>query len=116
MASLYRKLRSRNPVPSKYEAWEDGERTRDIPIERVIGGPPSEAPTPTTCYRWPTSSPTPSSSRRRSRRPECSAGHRAGGGAVAQSAALGIDRAFGTLDHALNRRASRRDPQGVVRR
>ena len=39
VASLYRKLRSRNPVPSKYEAWEDGERTRDIPIERVIGGP-----------------------------------------------------------------------------
>ena len=29
---------------------------------------------------------------------------------------LGIDRAFGILDRALNRRASRRDPQGVVRR
>ena len=29
---------------------------------------------------------------------------------------LGIDRAFGSLDRALNRRASRRDPQGVVRR
>ena len=27
------------PSPVKYEAWEDGERTRDIPIERVIGGP-----------------------------------------------------------------------------
>ena len=39
VARLYRRLRSRNPVPSRYEAWEDGERTRDIPIERVIGGP-----------------------------------------------------------------------------
>ena len=29
---------------------------------------------------------------------------------------LGIARAFGILDRALNRRASRRDPQGVVRR
>ena len=29
---------------------------------------------------------------------------------------LGTDRAFGILDRALNRRASRRDPQGVVRR
>ena len=29
---------------------------------------------------------------------------------------LGIDRAFGILDRALNRRASRRDLQGVVRR
>ncbi len=32
-------MTSRNPVPSRYEAWEDGERTKDIPIERVIGGP-----------------------------------------------------------------------------
>ena len=29
---------------------------------------------------------------------------------------LGIDAAFSILDRALNRRASRRDPQGVVRR
>ena len=29
---------------------------------------------------------------------------------------LGVDRAFGILDQALNRKASRRDPQGVVRR
>ena len=36
---LYSRLRSRNPVPSKYEVWEDGERTRDISIETVIGGP-----------------------------------------------------------------------------
>ena len=36
---LYHRLRGRNPVPSKYEVWEDGERTRNIPIERVIGGP-----------------------------------------------------------------------------
>ena len=26
-------------MPSRYEVWEDGERTRDLPIERVIGGP-----------------------------------------------------------------------------
>ena len=36
---LYSRLRSRNPVPSWFEVWEDGERTRDIPIENVIGGP-----------------------------------------------------------------------------
>ena len=39
VARLYRRLRIRNPVPSRYEAWEDGEHTKDIPIERVIGGP-----------------------------------------------------------------------------
>ena len=36
---LYGRLRSRNPVPSRYEVWEDGEPTKDIPIERIIGGP-----------------------------------------------------------------------------
>ena len=36
---LYDRLRSRNPVPSRYEAWEDDEATKDIPIERIIGGP-----------------------------------------------------------------------------
>ena len=36
---LYGRLRSRHPVPIRYETWEDGERTNDIPIERIIGGP-----------------------------------------------------------------------------
>lgn len=39
VARLYGRLRSRNPVPSRYKEWEDGERTKDIPIEKVIGGP-----------------------------------------------------------------------------
>ena len=97
---LYSRLRSRNPVPSRYEVWEDGERTRDIPIENVIGGPAF-----------------------RSSHADC----------LLQMADLiahallkqeeepspRVERqgiAFGILDRALNRRASRRDPQGVVRR
>ena len=36
---LYGRLRSRNPVPSRYDVWEDGEATKDIPTERIIGGP-----------------------------------------------------------------------------
>ena len=35
----YRRLRIFNPVPSRYERWEEGERTRNIPVENVIGGP-----------------------------------------------------------------------------
>ena len=35
----YRRLRIFNPVPSRYERWEEGERTRNIPVEHVIGGP-----------------------------------------------------------------------------
>ena len=39
VSSLYRRLKVRNHVPSRYELWEDGEKTRNMPIERVIGGP-----------------------------------------------------------------------------
>ena len=99
---LYRRLRSRNHVPSRYEAWEDGERTKDIPIERVIGGPAFRSSHSDHLLQMADliahallkqeEEPSPRVKR------------------------LGIDRAFGTLDHVLNRRASRRDPQGVVRR
>ena len=102
VASLCRRLRSRNPVPSKYEAWEDGERTRDIPIERVIGGPAFRSSHSDNLLQMADliahallkqeEEPSPRVER------------------------LGIDRAFGTLAHALNLRASRRDRQGVVRR
>ena len=102
VARLYRRLRSRNPVPSRYEAWEDGGRTKDIPIERVIGGPSFRSShsdhllqmADLIAHALLKQEEEPSHRVRR----------------------LGIDRAFGTLDKALNRRASRRDPQGVVRR
>ena len=102
VARLYLRLRSRNPVPSRYKAWEDGERTKDIPIERVIGGPAFRSSHSDHMLQMADliahallkqeEEPSPRVKR------------------------LGIDRAFGTLDRALNRRASRRDPQGVVRR
>ena len=110
VAHLYRRLRGRNHVPSRYEVWEDGERTKNIPIEKVIGGPAfrdsasdhllqmadliayallkqEEKPSPRACPVLDT-------------------------GVERQ----GIAHAFGILDRALNRRASRRDPLGVVRR
>ena len=39
ISRLYRRFKVSNYVPSRDEAWEDGERTKDIPIERVIGDP-----------------------------------------------------------------------------
>ncbi len=99
---LYSRLRSRNPVPSRYEVWEDGERARDIPIENVIGGPAFRSSHADCLLQMADliahallkqeEEPSPRVERQ------------------------GIDRAFGILDRALNRRASRRDPQGVVRR
>ena len=102
VSRLYRRLRSRNPVPSKYEIWEDGGRTKDIPIERVIGGPAFRSSHSDHLLQMADliahallkqeEEPSPRVKR------------------------LGIDAAFGILDRALNRSASRRDPQGIVRR
>ena len=99
---LYSRLRSRNPVPSRYEVWEDGERTRDMPIENVIGGPAFRSSHADFLLQMADliahallkqeEEPSPRVERQ------------------------GIARAFGILHRALNRRASRRDPQGVVRR
>ncbi|MDE3267313.1 MAG: DUF3800 domain-containing protein [Chloroflexota bacterium] len=101
IARLYRRLKSRNHVPSKFEAWEDGERTKDIPIERVIGGPAFRSSRSDHLLQiadliahalLKQEEPSPRVTR------------------------LGIDRSFGILDRALNRKASRRDPHGIVRR
>ena len=102
---LYGRLRSRNPVPSRYEVWEDGEATKDIPIERIIGGPSfrrsqhddllqmadliahdllkqEEEPSPRVST-WPSGSSTaPSTAGRRGQTPRASSGdeERGGGG------------------------------------
>ena len=89
-------------TPSRYDAWEDGERTRDTPIEKVIGGPTFRDSASDCLLQMADliahallkqkEEPSPRVERQ------------------------GVGKAFGILDRALNRRASRRDPQGVVRR
>ena len=110
VSQLYCRLRGRNHVPSRFDVWEDGERTKNIPLQRIIGGPTfrdsasdhllqmadliahallmqEEQPCPKACPVLDT-----------------------------RGDGLGVAWTFGILDKALNRRASRRDPQGVVRR
>lgn len=36
---LARKMGAFNPIPSRYGAWEDGGRTKNIPIDRIIEDP-----------------------------------------------------------------------------
>ncbi len=89
-------------MSSRYEAWNDGERTKDISIERVIGGPAFRSSQDDDLLQMADliahallkqgEEPSPRVER------------------------LGIDRAFNIIDRALNRNASRRDSQGVVRR
>ena len=99
---FYHRLRNCNHVPSRYDVWADGQPTRDIPIERVIGGPAfrdshsdhllqmADLIAHALLMQEEESSP--------------------------RAAGLGIRRPFRILDRALNRKASGRDPRGIVRR
>ena len=99
---LYGRLRGRNPVPSRYEVWEDGQATKDIPIERIIGGPSFRSSQDDDLLQM--ADLIAHALLKQEEEPS------------QRVKELGIHLAFGILDHALNRSASRRDPQGVVRR
>ena len=102
VSGLYQRLRSYNPVPTRHGVCDDGWHTRNLPIERIIGGPAFRDPD-TDCLLqaaglvahallWQQEPP------------------------GADSNAHDLAKAFGALDRSLNRRAARHDPQGVVRR
>ena len=89
-------------MPTRHGACDNGWHTRDVPIERIIGSPAFRDPD-TDCLLqaaglvahallWQEEPPD------------------TGGDSD------GLAGAFGVLDRALNRRAARRDPRGVVRR
>ena len=99
---LYGRLRRRNPVPSRYDVWEDGQATKDIPIERIIGGPSFRSSQDDDLLQM--ADLIAHALLKQEEEPS------------RRVTELGIHLAFGILDHALNRSASRRDPQGVVRR
>ena len=99
---LYNRLRERNPVPSRYEVWEDGEATRDIPIERIIGGPSFRSSQDDDLLQM--ADLIAHALLKQEEEPS------------QRVTELGLHLAFGILDRALNHKASRRDPQGVVRR
>ena len=99
---LYGRLRSRNLVPSRYEVWEDGQATKDIPIERIIGGPSFRSSQDDDVLQM--ADLIAHALLKQEEEPS------------QRVKEMGINLAFGILDRALNRRASRTDPQGVVRR
>ena len=91
------RLRNHNPVPVRVGACGDGWHTRNLPIDRIIGGPAFRDPD-TDCLLQV-------------------AGLVAYALLCQEEPGAGVDAdAFAVLDRALNRRASRHDPQGVVRR
>ena len=98
----YRRLRIFNPVPSRYERWEEGERTRNIPVENLIGGPAFRSSDSDNLLQM--ADLIAHALLKQEEEP------------VPRVENLGIADAFSILDKALNRRASRRDHQGIVRR
>ena len=97
----YRRLKVHNPVPSRYELWEEGKRTRNIPVEKVIGGPAFRSSDGD--YLLQMADFIAHALLKQEESP------------VPRVKSLGIGQAFSILDHALNRKASRQDPQGIVR-
>ena len=99
---LYRRLRLQNPIPSRYEVWEDGSPTRNMPLARVIGGPAFRSAEDDQLLQL--------------------TGFVACAlllqeqGAGADGEGRDFAHAFSLLDQVLNREASRQDRQGVVRR
>ena len=93
----YERLRSYNPVPVRIGACGDGWRTRNLPIDRIIGGPVFRNPE-TDCLLKV-------------------AGMTAHALLWREEPGAGVNLdAFAVLGRALNRSAERRDPHGVVRR
>ena len=96
----YERLRNYNPVPVRVGDCGDGWHTRNLPIDRIIAGPAFRDPGADGLLQvagmvahallW--------------REEPAAAGNLDGFAGV-----------FAVLDRALNRRASRNDPQGVVR-
>ena len=99
---LYRRLRVHNPIPSRFETWEDGSPTRNIPLARVIGGPAFRSAEDDHLLQL-------------AGFVACALLVQEQGGRAAGEA-RDVARAFSILDQVLNREASRRDRQGVVRR
>ena len=102
IARLYGRLKVRNHVPSRYDLWEDGEKTRNIPIEQVIGGPAFRSSKDD--YLLQMADFVAHALLKQEEAP------------VPRVEDHGINGAFSILDKALNRQAARRDAQGIVRR
>ena len=99
---LYRRLKVRNHVPSRYDLWEDGEKTRNIPIEKIVGGPAFRSSKGD--YLLQMADFIAHALLKQEEAP------------ISRVEDFAIDGAFRILDCALNRQAAKQDPQGVVRR
>ena len=106
VSRTYWRLRTFNPVPSRYEQWEDGRRIRNKPLENVIGGPAFRSSSSDWLLQMA----------RLVAHALLMQEEQADGEMALWKDTTGAGQAFDILDAALNRNASERDLQGVVRR
>jgi hypothetical protein len=103
IAYLYRRMRVYNPIPSKYGKWETGEPWKNIPIKDIIGGPAFRSSAGD--YFLQMADFVAYALLKQEEQPP-----------IDRIASYGIDETFAILDAALNKEASKEDPQGIVRR
>ena len=105
VSRTYMRLRTFNPVPSRYEQWEDGRRIRNKPLENLIGGPAFRSSSSDWLLQMA----------RLVAHSLLMQEEQADGEMALRKDTTGTGQAFDILDAALNRNASGRDLQGVVR-
>lgn len=102
----YRRMRVFNPVPSRYYLWREGGQIKDMPIENIIGDPAFRSSGDDWLLQMS-----------RLVAYALLMQEEQADEAVSPWETMGdVGNAFGVLDRALNRDASGRDLQGVVRR
>jgi hypothetical protein len=97
---LARRMHVYNPIPSRYGAWSDGSRTRNIPIDRILEDPFFKDSS--RSYFIQVADFCAYALLRRER-------------PIANKTKYGLDRAFALLQPILVREASSRDPEGIIR-
>ncbi len=104
--SIYRRMRAFNPVPSRYYLWREGGQIKNMPIQNVIGDPAFRNSVDDWLLQM-SHLVAYALLMQEEQKDEAMSSWRTMGG---------VGYAFGVLDRAINRDASGRDTQGVVRR
>jgi hypothetical protein len=98
---VYRKALVYNPIPSKFQLWEDGQEWKNIPPQNIVGGPAFR--NSSSDYFIQLADFVAHALLKKDEQP------------TERVIQYKINEVFDILDLVLNRKASEEDPQGVVR-
>jgi len=101
VTKVYRKALVFNPIPSKFDAWEDGQQWKNIPPKNIVGGPAFRSSK--SDYFIQLADFVAHALLKKDEKP------------TKRVAKYSINKAFDILNLTLNKKASESDPKGVVR-